>query len=80
MVWSLGGVDHFVRATMRLGVFMLHKWFKAILKAIAITASHPLAFRNHFWEVRDMLQACNKNMVEQFTPSWVSCLDESMST
>ena len=27
-----------------------------------------------------MLKAWNKNMVDQFTPSWVSCLDESMST
>ena len=34
MLWSLGGVDHFVRATMRLGVFMLHKWFKAILTGL----------------------------------------------
>ena len=48
-----------------------------ILKALAITASHPLGFSNHFW---DRLKAWNKNMVAQFTPSWVSCLDESMST
>ena len=27
-----------------------------------------------------MLEAWNVNMTEQFTPSWVSCLDESMST
>ena len=46
----------------------------------AITASHPPAFSDCFWEVWDMLKAWNKNMVEQFTPSWVSCLDKSMST
>ena len=77
--WSLGEVDGLVRAPMRLGTFMSCKQFEAILKALAITAGHPLAFWDHFWEVRDMLQAWNKNMVEQFTPSWVSCLDESMS-
>ena len=26
-----------------------------------------------------MVDEWNKNMVQQFTPSWVSCLDESMS-
>ena len=26
-----------------------------------------------------MVDEWNKNMAEQFTPSWVSCLDESMS-
>ena len=26
-----------------------------------------------------MVDEWNKNMVEQFTPSWVSCLDKSMS-
>ena len=26
-----------------------------------------------------MVEEWNKNMAEQFTPSWVSCLDESMS-
>ena len=51
-----------------------------ILKALAITASHSLAFRDHFWEVQDILKPWNKNMVEQFTPNWVSCLDESNST
>ena len=32
-----------------------------------------------FWEVQQMVDEWNKNMAEQFTPSWVSCLDESMS-
>ena len=27
-----------------------------------------------------MLEAWNSNIMEQFTPSWVSCLDKSMST
>ena len=78
--WSLHEVDCLVRAPTRLGAFMSCKQFEVILKALSITSSHPLAFRDHFREVRDMLQAWNKNMEEQFTPSWVSCLDESMST
>ena len=78
--WSLGEVDCFVGAPMRLHNFMSRKCFKVILKALAITARQPPAFRDHFWEVREVLEAWNSNMTEQFTPSWVSCLDESMST
>ena len=78
--WSLGEVDCFVGAPLRLGSFMLRKRFEAILKALAITARQPPAFRDRFWEVREIIEAWNANMTEQFTPSWVSWLDESMST
>ena len=77
--WSLGEVDCFVGAPMRLHNFMSRKHFEAILKTLAITARQPPAFRDHFWEVQEVLEAWNSNMTEQFTPSWVSCLDESMS-
>ena len=78
--WSMGEVDCFVGAPMRLGHFMLKKRFEVILKALSFTSRQPPAFRDCFWEVREMLDAWNTNMTEQFTPSWVSCLDESMST
>ena len=77
---SMGEVDCFVGAPMRLGTFMSRKLFAAILKALVITARQPPAFSDHFWEVREIIEAWNANMTEQFTPSWVSCLDESMST
>lgn len=32
-----------------------------------------------FHEVREVIDAWNKNMATNFVPSWVSCLDESMS-
>ena len=78
--WSLGEVDCFVGAPMRLGSYMSQKCFKAILKALSISSQDKPAFTDHFWEVCEMLKVWNDNMVEQFTPSWVSCLDESMST
>ena len=78
--WSLGEVDCFVGAPMRLHNFMSRMRFEAILKALAITARQPPAYRDRFWVVWEVLEACNSNMAEQFTPSWVSCLDESMST
>ena len=78
--WSMGEVECFVGAPMRLGTFMSRKQFEAILEALAITARQPPAFSDCFWEVREIIEAWNANMTEQFTPSWVSCLDESMST
>ena len=74
--WSMGEVDCFVGAPMRLGTFMSRKWLEAILKALKITARQPPAFSDCFWEVREIIEAWNANMTEQFTPSWVSCLDE----
>ena len=78
--WSMGEVDCFIGALLRLGSFMSRKQFEVILKALAITARQPPALRDGFWEVQEILEAWNANMTEQFTPSWVSCLDESMST
>ena len=49
--WSLGEVGCFVGAPLRLGSFMSRKQFEAILKALAITARQPPAFRDRFWEV-----------------------------
>ena len=73
--WSMGEVECFVGAPMRLGTFMSRKQFEAILEALAITARQPPAFSDCFWEVREIIEAWNANMTEQFTPSWVSCLD-----
>ena len=48
---SMGEVDCFIGAPLRLGPFMSRKRFEAILKALAITARQPPAFRDRFWEV-----------------------------
>ena len=58
---------------------MSRKWFDTILCAIFYTNCDIPTYRDKFWEVRQMVDEWSKNMVEQFTPSWVSCLDESMS-
>ena len=50
-----------------------------ILKCIFYTSDEPPAYRDHFWEVRQMLDAWNKNMNKNFIPGWANCLDESMS-
>lgn len=54
--------------------------FYSITSALSFATSHPPAYKDKFWRVREMIAAWNKNMAEQFTPSWMNCLDESMST
>ena len=78
-VLSLREID-WLAGAMRLGTYMSRKRFDAILKALSITSHDPPAFRDHFWEICGVLKAWNENMMEQFTPSWANCLDESMST
>ena len=53
--------------------------FEAILLALSFTNKTPPTYKDRFWEVRQIINAWNLNMTEIFTPSWVSCLDESMS-
>ncbi|KAL7571289.1 hypothetical protein ACA910_008942 [Epithemia clementina (nom. ined.)] len=77
--WSLGEIDMFDGAPFRLNHIMSRNRFEAILKAIFYSDREPPPYKDPFWEVRQMLEEWNHNMTEQFTPGWVSCLDESMS-
>ena len=43
------------------------------------TNHEPPAFRDHFWEIRQMVDEWNANMDTNSSPSWKNCLDESMS-
>ena len=77
--WSLSDIDKFKGAPFRLHEYMSRTRFDAILKCIFYTSDEPPAYRDRFWEVRQMLDGWNKNMNENFIPGWANCLDESMS-
>jgi hypothetical protein len=77
--WSSKPVSMREGAPYRFNEFMALKRFEAILIALAYTNETPPLYLDRFWEVRQIITAWNKNMSEIFTPSWVSCLDESMS-
>jgi hypothetical protein len=53
--------------------------FQAITKCLTFTDTIPLAYRDKFWQVRQMIRAWNENMANRFVTAWVMCLDESMS-
>ena len=58
---------------------MSMKRFDAITAALSFTAASKPTYRDKFWEVRQLIVEWNKNMAEAFSPSWILCLDESMS-
>ena len=77
--WSIMETNRFRGAPFCLNDLMSKKQFEDILKSIFYTNQDALPYTDKFWEVRQMVDEWNSNMAVQFTPSWVSCLDESMS-
>ncbi len=77
--WSLKEIDDFDGAPIRLNNWMSKRRFDTILSNLHYTDKERPTFQDRFHNVRQLIQAWNKNMTEKFLPSWVSCLDESMS-
>jgi hypothetical protein len=76
--WSTGNVSMFSGAPYRLGEYMPRSRFEEILTALSYTTTKPTN-DDKFWEVREMITSWNDNMAKAFSPSYISCLDESMS-
>mmetsp|Transcript_26170 Transcript_26170/g.44621 ORF Transcript_26170/g.44621 Transcript_26170/m.44621 type:complete len:150 (-) Transcript_26170:1029-1478(-) len=53
--------------------------FDVIMSCLRFTRKAPPAFRDKFWQVRDMIAAFNANMAAFFVSGWTICLDEPMS-
>ena len=77
--WSTQPIDRESGAPFRLNDIMSNRRFELILQSLRFTANPPPSYKDRFWEVRVMIDMWNENMKEKFSPSWVSCLDESMS-
>lgn len=72
-------IDRWDGAPFRFNDIMSGNRFEAIISALTFTAAPQPPYRDKFYEVRDIIKAWNENMKAVFSPSWVSCLDESMS-
>jgi len=72
-------IDRWDGAPCRFNDIMSGRRFDAIIAALRFTAIPFPPFQDKFHEVRELIRAWNDNMTETFSPSWVSCLDESMS-
>ena len=66
-------------APICLSVYMSGWRFNNILKALSFTSDDAPPFKDKFWEIRRLIKEWNDHMKEVFMPSWVSCLDESIS-
>ena len=79
-LWSTQKVNMFSGAPIRLGEYISRYRFEMIIQALRIApeGSKP-ACLDRFWEVRDIISNWNHNLTTCFSPSWITCLDESMS-
>ena len=77
--WSTKKVDVFDGAPFHVTPYMSRRRFELILYNLGYTKDDPPQYKDRFWEVRWMLQEWNKNMGTNFSPSWINCIDESMS-
>ena len=77
--WSMKEPNKFDGAPFQLNEYMSRKRFEEILGAITYTTNNPPAMLDRFWEVRGLIDPWNSNMEENFIPSWMNTIDESMS-
>ena len=77
--WSTNKLDPFHGAPSRVTSYMSCRRFDSILTNLGYTKEDPPSYRDRFWEVRPMLEMWNTNMANNFSPSWINCIDESMS-
>ena len=80
LFWSLSAVSMFSGAPYRFNEYMSGNRFDSICDNLTFTLKGLPSFKDRFWQVCKMILEWNKNMKEKFTPSWITCLDESMST
>ena len=65
-------------APFRLSNYMSRTRFDEILVALQYTNHKNVDFEDGFFHMQQMEEAWNQNMEDEFIPSWMSILDESM--
>ena len=76
--WATSPVTMYRGSPYRFNDLMSRSRFEDILECIRYTSKQSTN-TDPFWEVRQMVDCWNRNMEESFFPSYISCLDESMS-
>ncbi len=77
--WSSSPIDIEAGAPYRLNQWMSLRRFEMIYYNLQVTQEDAPDYVGKFWEVREMIELWNANMKRVYVPSWISCLDESMS-
>ena len=77
--WSTEDVNILLGAPFHFNHLMSHRRFEAIIKYLKFTSTPALAYKAPFHCVEELVNAFNKYTQRAFVPSWIACLDESMS-
>ena len=77
--WSKSPVSLWEGAPHRLRPFIELDRFEAIGRELRLTKKEPPTFLDRFYGMRELQDAFNNHYEEHYSPSWLSCLDESMS-
>ena len=80
MWWLEKTIDMFERATFSLSEYMSGRRFQNIGTAIYYTNIESPAFLDWFHDVRQMIEAFNDHYEDEYIPSWLNCLDDSMNS
>ncbi|KAL7460042.1 hypothetical protein ACHAXS_000509 [Conticribra weissflogii] len=63
-----------------LTLYIAKGCFLQITGAMSYTNNQPPTFEDKFFDVRQMISEFNMHYETKFTPSWLNCLKESMSS
>lgn len=76
--WSTQTITVDGGAPFRLNTYMSRNRFENILNDLTYTDKPIPSYKDGFFFQRQMEDAWNANMMEEFEPSWISVLDESI--
>ncbi len=78
--WSTVPIDTELGAPFHVNSFMTRKRLDKIMSSLTYTNKEaPMTFGDWFHEVRQMIDAFKKHYESEYSPSWLSCIDESMN-
>jgi len=78
--WSTKPIDMFDGALFQLHAYMPKKRFLEITYSIQYSDQPaPILFVYKFHQVRQMIYEFNKHYEQEYMPSWMNCIDESMN-
>ena len=80
MWWSEMTIDMFEGEPFRLSEYMSGRRFLNIGAVIHYTNIELPAFLDRFHEVQQMIDAFNEHYGCEYVPSWLNCLDKSMTS
>ncbi|KAL7477985.1 hypothetical protein ACHAW6_003774, partial [Cyclotella cf. meneghiniana] len=77
--WSSNPIHEFRGASFCNTKWMSFKRFNTINAAMRFTDDDSPGFEDKFHKVRKMIKLFNDHYSHNYSPSWIACLDESMS-